>query len=50
MLSVEDDSENVEHTGSIIWNDYKVDGAKSKRDVAENLTCTFCDTSLSRGN
>ena len=30
VLSVEDDAEVVEHTGSIIWNYYKVDGAQSK--------------------
>ena len=46
VLSVEDDAEDVEHTGSIIWNYYKVDGAQSKRGGAKNITCIFCDTSL----
>ena len=46
---VEDNAEDVEHTGSITWNYCKVDGAQSERggaSPARNITCTFCDTSL----
>ena len=41
-----DDVEDVEHTGSIIWNYYKFDGAQSKNGGAKNFICTFCDTSF----
>ena len=46
VLSVEDDAEDVENTGSIIWNYYKIDGAQSKRGGAKNIRCIFCDTYL----
>ncbi len=39
--------EDVKHTGTIIWNYYKIDGAQSKNGGATNVTCTFCDTSFS---
>jgi hypothetical protein len=39
VLSVEEpDAEEAEHTGSIIWNYYKVDGAQSKLGGAKNIT------------
>ena len=31
MLSVEDNDEDVENTGSNVWNYCKVDGAQSKQ-------------------
>ena len=37
---------DVEQTGTVIWNYYKVDGAHSKRGRAKNITCTFCDTAF----
>ena len=46
MLSIEDDAEDVQHTGSIGCNYYNVDGAQSKRGGAKNIPCIFCGTSL----
>jgi hypothetical protein len=40
------DAPDVEQTGSIIWNYYKVDGAQSKQGGAKNAMCTFCDSSF----
>ena len=37
MLSVEDDAEDVENTGSKIWNYYEVDGDQSKREGTKNM-------------
>ena len=45
VLSVEDDAEHVENTGSNIRNYYKVDGAQSKW----NIRCIFCDHFLTGG-
>ena len=44
VLSVEDDAEDVEHTGSIIWNYYN--GDQSKWAGAKNIRYIFCDTYL----
>jgi hypothetical protein len=38
--------EDVEQTGTSIWNYYKIDGVQSKRGGAKNITCTFCDTTF----
>ena len=46
MLSVEDDPKDVEDSGLIIWNYYKVDGAQSKQGGAKYIKCLFCETSL----
>ena len=48
VLSVEDDPKDVEDSGLIIWNYYKVDGAQSKQGGAKYTPCIsgFCDTSL----
>ena len=46
VLSVEDYAEDVENTGSNIWNYYKVDGAQSKLGGTKNIRCIFCDSSL----
>ena len=40
------DAPDIEQTGSIIWNYYKIDGAQSKRGGAKNAMCTFCDSSF----
>jgi hypothetical protein len=40
------DAPDVEQTGSIIWNYYKIDGAQSKQCSAKNAMCTFCDSSF----
>ena len=37
---------DIEQTGTIIWNYYKIDGAQSRGGGAKNITCTFCDTSF----
>ena len=41
------DAEDIDATGSIVWNYYKIDGVKSKRGGAKNVTCTFCDAAFS---
>jgi hypothetical protein len=33
--------EDVEQTGTSIWNHYQIDGVQSKRGGAKNITCTF---------
>ena len=38
--------EDVEQTGTSIWNHYQIDGVQSKRGGAKNITCTFCDTTF----
>ncbi len=38
--------EDVEQTGTSIWDYYKIDGDQSKRGGAKNITCTFCDTTF----
>ncbi len=40
--------EDVEKTGSLIWNFYKIDGVQSNWGGEKNITCTFssCDTSF----
>ncbi len=38
--------EDVEQTGTLIWNYYQIDGVQSKRGGAKNITCTFCDTTF----
>ncbi len=40
------DAPDVEQTGSIIWNNYEIDGAQSKQGCAKNAMCTFCDSSF----
>ena len=32
-------AEDIERTGSITWNYYKIDGVQSKRGCAKNVTC-----------
>jgi hypothetical protein len=49
VLSIPDpeqDDEDIEHTGTIIWNYYKIVGVQSKKGRAKNVTCTFCDCSF----
>ena len=52
VLSVPDDqpaaqdAQDVEQTGSIIWNYYKIDGVQSKQGGAKNVRCAFCDTAF----
>ena len=48
VISRQDSEENeeLELTGTIIWNYYKIDGAQSKKGGAKNVTCTFCDNSF----
>ena len=41
-------AEDIEATGSIVWNYYKIDGVQSKRGGAKNVQCTFCDAAFSR--
>ena len=39
------DAPDIEQTGSIIWNYYKIDGAQSKRGGVKNAI-PFCDSSF----
>ena len=48
-LSVEDNAEDVENTGTNTWNYYKIDGAQSKLPGTKNIRCIFCDTFLTEG-
>ena len=50
VLLVAQDAEDIEATGSIVWNYYKIDGVQSKRGGAKprNVQCTFCDAAFSR--
>ena len=36
-----EDNEDIEATGSIVWNYYKIDGVQSKRGGAKNVKCTL---------
>jgi hypothetical protein len=40
----EREDEDIELTGPIIWNYFKVAGVQSKSGGAKNVTCNFCDT------
>ena len=40
----EREDEDIEPTGPIIWNYFKVSGVQSKSGRAKNVTCNFCDT------
>jgi hypothetical protein len=40
----EREDEDIEPTGPIIWNYFKVSGVQSKSGGAKNVTCNFCDT------
>jgi hypothetical protein len=40
------DTPDIKQAGPIIWNYYKMDGAKSKRGCAMNAMCAFCDSSF----
>ena len=40
------DAADTEHTGSIVWNDCKINGFQSKRGGAKTVTCTSCDTAF----
>jgi hypothetical protein len=40
----EDDDEDIEHTGTIIWNYYKSVGVQSIKGGSKNVTCILCDT------
>ena len=40
----EREDEDIELTGPIIWNYFKVAGVQSKKGGAKNVTCNFCDT------
>jgi hypothetical protein len=39
----EPDDEDIELTGTINWNYYKIVGVLSKRGGAKNVKCIFCD-------
>ena len=41
------DAEDIEATGSIVWNYYKTDGVQSMRGSAKNVKCMFCDAAFS---
>ena len=45
VLSVGDNAEDVENTGSNIWNYYKVDGAHCSEQTRSH-SVTFCETSF----
>ena len=45
-LSVEDNAEDVENTGTNIWNHYKIDGAQLKLAGTKNIRCIFSNTVL----
>ena len=47
VLYVEDDAEDVENTGSNIWNYYRVHCAQSKWGGTKNIRCIFCDNRAS---
>ncbi len=38
--------EDVEQTGTSIWNYYQIDGVQCKLGGAKNITCSFCDTTF----
>ena len=40
----EREDEDIEPSGPIIWNYFKVAGVQSKSCGAKNVTCNFCDT------
>ena len=44
---VELDFGDIEKSGLLIWNYYKVEGAQNKGGGVKNLTCIFCDSSFS---
>ena len=48
MLLVPDaqDASEVVQTGSIVWNNYNIEGALNKRGGAKNVMCTICDTAF----
>jgi hypothetical protein len=43
VLKPEPDDEDIELTGTIIWNYYKTVGIQSQRGGAKNVMCIFCD-------
>jgi hypothetical protein len=43
VLDPEQGDEDIEQTGTIIWNYYKTVGAQSKSGGAKNIRCTLGD-------
>ena len=46
LVQDSEDAEDVDQTVLTIWNYFKVVGVQSKKGGAKNVTCTFCDKTL----
>ena len=46
LVQDSEDAEDVNQTVPTIWNYFKVVGVQSKKGGAKNVTCTFCDKTL----
>ena len=49
VLEIEEsneDTDDIDQAGPIIWTYYKIDGYQSRRGGSKNVTCLFCDNNF----